>query len=112
VVGAGEAAVYRQVVALVASHLHGGQLVAGPDCPEVYFLTGQFSPAGTLFDFFDDKMSAGEGLTDLPGWTSARVVVLNHRANFSGGLSPGLVARVRSLLPNAAAAGPFEVRWR
>jgi hypothetical protein len=111
-VDAGEAATYRRVVLLVAAHRGDGRLVAGPDCPEVYFLTGQFSPGGTLFDFFDNQIAAGQGVTDMSGWAGASVVVLNHRPSFSGGVSPELVARVRAVLPNVAAAGPFEVRWR
>ena len=51
-VSAVDAETYRRVRQLIAEHLGTGRLVAGPDCPEVYFLADQFSPSGTLFDFF------------------------------------------------------------
>lgn len=111
-VTAAEAATYRRVVELVDAHRGGGRLVAGPDCPEVYFLTGQFSPSGSLFDFFASDTSLGEGLTDMPAWTTASVVVMNHRRGFSGGLSLHLVDSIRKTFPNTASAGWFEVRWR
>ena len=110
-VGAEEAGTYRHVVELVGSHRGEGRLVAGPDCPEVYFLTGQFSPSGMLFDFFSNEISVG-GLSDISVWAGASVVVLNHRPNFSRPLSSALTNSIRTAFPNTALAGPFEVRWR
>ena len=52
----------RRVVELVDRFVSDGQLIAGPDCPEVYFLTGRFSPSGALFDFFSGDVSGGNGL--------------------------------------------------
>ena len=107
-----DADIYRRVVQLTASHLGDGRLVAGPDCPEVYFLTGQFSQSGSLFDFFSHDISAEEGVSNIPAWNSASVIVLNHQPSFSLGLSQPLVVRIRELFPNSATAGHFEVRWR
>ena len=86
-VTADEAETYRGVVELVDVHRGSGRLVAGPDCPEVYFLTGQFSPSGSMFDFFADDNAGEDGVTDLPEWATASVIVINHRRSFSGGLS-------------------------
>src|SRR5688572_8827169 len=110
-VSAADSAAYRRVLDLIAAHIGDGPLVAGPDCPEVYFLTGRASPSGTLFDFFGDHVSDG-WVTDLPGWRTASVVVLNHERRFSFGPSADLVAKVRHEFPNAEAAGTLEVRWR
>ena len=86
--------------------------MAGPDAPEVYFLTGRFSPSGTLFDFFTDQVSAEGGLNDLPGLPGASVVVLNHGRRFSLGPSAHLAAKVRRMFPNSEGVGTLEVRWR
>jgi hypothetical protein len=107
-VSAIDAYTYQRVVALVTQHLGQGSLLAGPDCPEVYFLTDQFSPSGTLFDFFD---SADRLVTD-PDWLNASVVVINHRPDFSLPLSPQLLGRIRRVLRNGESIGPFEVRWQ
>src|SRR5262249_11932955 len=100
------------VMQLVRSHLGEGRLVAGPDCPEVYFLAGRFSQRGTLFDFFTGDLSGETGVDDLPEWSSATVIVLNHRRSFSQGLAAQFVTRVREQFPLGEQAGPFEVRWR
>jgi hypothetical protein len=110
-VSAADSATYHRVLDLIATHIGDGQLVAGPDCPEVYFLTGRVNPSGTLFDFFGDHVSDG-WVNDLPGWRTASVVVLNHERRFSFGPSADLVAKVRNEFPKAEAAGTLEVRWR
>jgi hypothetical protein len=97
---------------LIATHLDGGALVAGPDCPEVYFLAGQFNLSGTLFDFLGGEVVADEGVRDLPAWASASVIVLNHRRSFSRGLAPHLLANIRKAFPKSEGTGSFEVRWR
>jgi hypothetical protein len=107
-----DAVMYRRVMSLVATHIGDGTLVAGPDCPEVYFLAGRFSPSGTLFDFFDDHASLEGGVDDLPGWRSARVVVLNHSRRFSFGPSTHFAAKVRKAFPKSEGVGTFEVRWQ
>ena len=90
-VSAADAVTYHRVMELIATHLDGGALVAGPDCPEVYFLAGQFNPSGILFSFFGGEVVAAEGVRDLPGWASASVIVLNNRRSFfeGTGLAPG-----------------------
>jgi hypothetical protein len=107
-----DAVTYRRVIDLIAKHIGDGQLAAGPDAPEVYFLTGRFSRSGTLFDFFTDGVSAEGGLYDLPGLDTASVVVLNHGRRFSQGPSAHLANKARHMFPNFEAVGTFEVRWR
>lgn len=107
-----DAVSYQRVAELIRAHLGDGQLVAGPDAPEVYFLARRFSPSGTLFDFFTDQVSAEGGLNDMPGLPAASVVVLNHGRRFSLGPSAHLAAKVRRMFPNAEAVGTLEVRWR
>jgi hypothetical protein len=107
-VKAEEVATYRRVNALVTRHVGRGELLAGPDAPEVYFLAGRLNPSGVLFDFFSGGI-AGE---DDTAWAGTRVVVLNHRPGFSPAPSEQLAANIRSLFPNGESVGRFEVRWR
>ena len=103
---------YRRVLDLIDAHIGNGELIAGPDCPEIYFLTQRVSPTGTLFDFFGDHVSPEGWVTDLPGWQSARVIVLNHGRRFSLGPSVDFIATIRKAFPHGEAAGSLEVRWR
>ena len=106
-----EAAVFRRVVPLVRQHLGPGGLKAGPDTPDIYFLTGQFSKSGQLFDFF----STGEATSpeqELAAWTAADVIVLFHGTRFSPSLSQTLITSLRREFPQGESVPPFEVRWR
>ena len=78
----------------------------------MYFLTGRFSPSGTLFDFFTDEVSAEGGLNDLPGLPERQRRRAQSRPGFSLGPSAHLAAKVRRMFPNSEGVGTLEVRWR
>jgi len=107
-VKAEEVSTYQRVNELVGLHIGNGELVAGPDAPEVYFLAGRLNPSGVLFDFFSGGLSGDEE----GAWADARVVVLNHRPGFSPKPSESVSANVRAAFPHAESVGKFEVRWR
>jgi len=72
-VGADDARVYGRLVSSIRAHLNGGQLVAGPDCPEVYFLAGLMNPSGRLYDTFSNRAN------DDPGpWLTTTTWAFNH----------------------------------
>jgi hypothetical protein len=106
----GEATGYRRTVALIEQHLRGGRLVAGPDTPELYYLTGTQSESGRLFDFFSDSES-GSGAA-IEEWSSGQVIVVNHQPAFSRPPAPELIAQLRQTFPGGEQVGRFEVRWR
>jgi hypothetical protein len=106
-----DAEVYRRLLSLIATHQHGGTLMAGPDCPEVYFLAGATSPSGRLFDFFSEHGTA-ETEPEANGWEKSAIVVLNHRPEFSPIPSDESTKRLRRDFPNGEEIGKFEIRWR
>jgi hypothetical protein len=108
----GDASVYRRLVFSIEHHLHGGQLVAGPDCPEVYFLSGLSDPSGRLFDFFSNDGTDPGRNADLGVWLRGDVVVLNHRPSFSPAPSGPLAERLRREFRYGQDIGRFEIRWR
>jgi hypothetical protein len=103
-----EVAEYRRVTELVTAHVGNGELLAGPDSPEVYFLARRLNPSGVFFEFFSGGL-AGEGDA---AWTETSVVVLNHRPGFSPAPSERLSGSIRNLFPHGESVGRFEVRWR
>jgi hypothetical protein len=105
-----EATGYRRTVALIEQHLGGGRLVAGPDTPELYYLTGTQNQSGRLFDFFSNSESKSG--TAIQEWSSGQVIVVNHRPAFSSPPGPELVAQLRQTFPGGEQIGRFEVRWR
>ncbi|HJR59048.1 MAG TPA: glycosyltransferase family 39 protein [Vicinamibacterales bacterium] len=110
-VSADDAHDYHRVVQLIEQHRGARGLVAGPDTPELYFLTGQFSRSGALYDFFSSLSSSAEYAQQF-GWFDADVIVVKHRRSFSGPLSSTLLADLRRQYPQSESVGPFEVRWR
>ena len=110
-VGGGDAGLYWRLLISIERHLRGGQLIAGPDCPEVYFLLGLVNPSGTLFDFFSED-AAGRHEDDMAVWVKGAVIVLNHEPHFSPAPSSRLITRLRREFPNGQGVGRFEVRWR
>jgi hypothetical protein len=112
----GDAELYRKLVFTVTRRLHpGGQLIAGPDCPEVYFLSGLVSPSGILFDFFSrdgGRQSGAREEDEIAAWSKGEVIVLNHQPDFSPLPSEQVLARLRREFTGGEIIGPFEVRWR
>ena len=111
-VSAADVSTYRRVVTLIDWHAGGGDLLAGPDCPEMYFLTGRVNPLGTLFDFLSDEGAAVDRPADSDAWAGTNVVVLNHQADFSPPPSSARVAEIRKVFKTGELVGKFEVRWR
>jgi len=102
--------VYSQLLQIIRSHKDRKLGYAGPDAPEVYFLTESRVRAPVLFDFLQKE--DGSPLDD-PGYLSGyNLIVLNHKPKFSPELSPATLERLASQFPRSAVAGRFEVRWR
>ena len=82
---------YDRVRTLVAQHRVGSDTIfAGPDAPEIYFLTRSRNATPSIMDFLDSSGSTrGSKLIALLERESLPVVVLNH--------APRAVATARAL---------------
>jgi hypothetical protein len=106
-----QADTYRRLLSLIDARLQEGKLLAGPDSPEVYFLTGRFNPSGTMFDFFSSD--AGTSYTnDVIHWTAAKVIVVNLQPAFSPAVTDNVLTQLRAAFPHGETIDRFEVRWR
>jgi Dolichyl-phosphate-mannose-protein mannosyltransferase len=106
-VGGEDASVYQRLVSSIGEHLRGGQLMAAPDCPEVYFLAGLPNRSGRLYDIFSSNASV-----DAAPWLRAEVVVVNHKPLFAKAPSQAVMTAVRREFSLGERLGPFEIRWR
>jgi len=106
----GDAEEYRRLVFAIERRLRGGLLIAGPDCPEVYFLSGLSNPSGASFDFFSENAADREN--PMAAWSKGEVIVLNHRPSFSPPPSEELLAGLRHEFAQGEEIGRFEIRWR
>lgn len=111
-VSAADADVYKRLVRIVHEHVGGGGLYAGPDAPEVYYLTGLPNPTPTLYEFLDAAPRTRSDLATLVASHDVRVVVLNGKPLFSPPVGADVVAWLNREFPGAATVGPFSVRWK
>jgi len=102
--------VYSRLMQIIRARGDSEIGYAGPDAPEVYFLTGSRVRTPMLFDFLQQE--DGSPLDDPGHLNGYDLIVLNHEPPFSPELSPAILERLASQFPRSAVAGHFEVRWR
>jgi hypothetical protein len=111
-VSTADARVYETLARTVREHADGGGLWAGPDAPEVYYLTGLSNPTPTLYEFLDAAPPRVAGLDTLFAAHDVRVVVLNRKPLFSAPATADVVTWLYREFPGGRDVGPFSVRWK
>ena len=107
-----EAAEYQAVVDTLTAHAQGSFTYAGPDAPEVYFLSGLRNPTRTFFDFLEPGDHSTDRVLSAVDRHAVTAVVINRFVKFSGKLGPDLEAAFAMRFPHVATIGRFTVRWR
>jgi hypothetical protein len=104
---------YDAVRETVGEHsVAGDPIFAGPDAPEIYYLTGARNPTPSVMDFLDSSgTTRGDRLLRLLREANIRVVVLNHEPLQSPRLAATTIDLIRSRYEGSERVGPFEVRW-
>lgn len=103
---------YERVVPVILRHSAGRGVLAGPDCPEVYFLAGQRNPTRMLFDFFEDAASRKEELLRWAADPSIKVLVVNTQPSFSDPYPKEWHDAMTKPFAAMEKVGKFEVWWR
>jgi hypothetical protein len=104
---------YEMLIPLIQAQANRQSILAGPDCPEVYFLSGLRNPTPILFDFLrnaDEYKRTMQTTLDRPGFI--KVVVINERPEFSGQQLKILHGLVDTRFPESRKIGLFTVYWR
>jgi hypothetical protein len=110
-VRASDAERYEALIGAVQVLAKDRTLWAGPDAPEVYFLSGVSNRTRTLFDFLD--VTAGTvPLIERVHAAQASLVVLNLQPDFSGAPTQATVDALRAEFPNVRSVPGFLVFWR
>ena len=102
----------EQLVAALQRTDTGPAILALPDAPEVYFLTGLDNPTRTLFDFFDDQEQRTEQVLSLVDDLGLTVVVLNRGQIFSPPIEGVLLDSLEARFGWSAEAGRFRILWQ
>jgi hypothetical protein len=105
------AAMYDEMIPLIREHAQGHAILAGPDCPQVYFLGDFENPTRTMYEMFEDREGYHGRIEKLIEERSVKVVVINSIAG-----NTTFLDLLRSValehFPSSQQVGAFEVRWR
>ncbi len=107
-----QADVYGDLIPFIQAHTSGEFTYAGPDCPEIYFLTGLKNPTRTLFDSFDDPQGRTERILRAIEDHHITTLTFNDQPGFAGKINLELEQAVKTTFPHSKQLGHFQVRWR
>jgi len=103
---------YARLIRFIQEHAGAGGIYAGPDCPEVYFLSGYANPTRALFEFLEEDEQGPDQLLRMITSERIQVVILNTAPSFS---AVRVSAEVRVILarrfPRSLKIGQFVVFW-
>jgi hypothetical protein len=106
------AVVYERAITLLQEHGRGDYIYAGPDCPELYFLSAKRNPTGTLFEFLDDQAGDPQRVLAILDEHAVTAVAIDLDPEFSRSPSNKLPEMLREHYPYSETVGKFEIRWR
>ena len=107
------AAQYTELIPFIKKIAGGDAIFAGPDCPEIYFLSGIKNQTPIIFDSLEDTRDYErnmKSLFDRPNFLKA--VVLHDATVYTAFQLQILRPLVVSRFPNSRKIGSFTVYWR
>jgi len=111
-VAAGDVSQYTELMSTLQALAPGRSLWAGPDAPEVYFLSGMRNRTRVMFDFLDMDAGASRSLADRVFQSEASLVVIKVSPSFSPHARAADLDSLRMRYPNERAVPGFLVLWR
>lgn len=107
-----EAVAYERLIPFVTEVAAGRTIWAGPDAPEIYFLSGLPNRTRTIFDFLDPDAAITADLVSRLDALGVSVAVLKLQAPFSAAPTPDAVEAFRRVFPNERVMAGVLVLWR
>ena len=111
-VSAADKQTYEGVVRLLEQHAAGGTIYAGPDCPEIYFLSGFPNRTRAIFDFLSPTLIDEGAISALLTNGSIKAVVVNTAPLFSPKIDPAVLRLLEARFPSSQQIGRFVVRFQ
>jgi hypothetical protein len=112
-VTARSAAEYEELIPLVQNLAGNSPVLAGPDCPEIYFLAGIKNPTPILYDSLEDPRDYETNMKSLFDRPNFLKVVVTHNTDTAVIYQTGFLRSLAaSRFPNSRTIGSFTVFWR
>ena len=106
------ALVYEKLVASLKERARGGYTWAGPDTPEIYFLSGLRNPTRSFYEFLDDSPDRDAATLRTLDQRGVTAIVVNRWPLFSPKLTKSMIDSLSQRYPRAQEFGPFVLMWR
>jgi hypothetical protein len=104
---------YLELIPFIQRLAGNNPIFAGPDCPEVYFLSGLKNPTPFFSDFHEQPLEYEKLMRALLEQSdSIKVVVINESPEFSLSQLKLLQELVSARFPDSRKIGRFTVYWR
>jgi hypothetical protein len=107
-----DARVFETLIPTIQTQAAGRPIWAGPDAPEVYFLTGIPNRTRTMFDFLAPDFGQQPSPAELVDSLGAGVAVVKLRTQFSAPLDSASIARLGTRFREGRRIGDYLVLWR
>jgi hypothetical protein len=107
-----DSATYTELVARIGEHTMTNSIYAGPDAPEVYFLSGTRNPTPHLFEFFEDEDARDARLLQAIDSLGINVAVINLWPDFTPRVGPTMMRELEKRMPMTDTIGRFLLLWR
>jgi hypothetical protein len=111
-VGVRDADQYRAAVDSLKAHARGGYAYAGPDAPEVYFLSGLRNPTRAFFDFLEPAQQSADTVLAAVDRHGVTAILINRAVKLSSPPSLELEAGFAQRFPHQESVGKFTLRWQ
>jgi cytochrome b len=107
-----DSARYTRLLELVASHRANGTVYAGPELPEVYFLSGTRSPGRDSYSLFSGEATDSTQLPRVFDAAAANVIVVKTHPMFNVPLRDDITRWLAIRYPQSESMDTLQVRWR
>ena len=109
---ASDSALYTNILQLVTEHRGTGTMYAGPELPEMYFLSGARSPLREVYRFLPSGTADSTQMERSFNVSTAKIVLINHAPIFLDPIPPSVLAWLAIRYPQSERIGTIEARWR
>ena len=106
-----DSARYTHLLELVAQHRENGTVYAGPELPEVYFLSGARSPGRDSYSLFASPVSDSAQLPAVFDVSAANVIVIKSRPMFGPPMGGDVYRWLTIRYPESETMDTLQVRW-
>ena len=107
-----DSAQYTNILRLVTEHRGTGTMYAGPELPEMYFLSGARSPLREVYRFLPAGTADSTQMEQSFDVSAAKMVLINHAPLFLDPIPPSVLAWLAIRYPESTRIGTIEARWR